>query len=261
MVFSRTRQERLHGPRGGLLSQIKSLGGKWIDQYPMSAHDPPFADRAEAGRWLAEKLSARALRDVVVYALPRGGTPVAFEIARALNAPLDLVLVRKIGAPGQPELALAAVVDGAAPHTVINQDVQRLTGASPEYLAQARTRELAEIERRRRLYFADRQRPDPKGKTAIVVDDGLATGATARAAIEGLRAQGVAKVILAVPVAPPETATAFRAEVDDVVCLAEPADFRGVGRFYADFHQLADEEVLELLDAAAAFGTPRSAVA
>lgn len=213
-----------------------------------------FTDRAEAGRWLAEKLAVRHLGEVIVYALPRGGTPVAFEIAQALNAPLDLALVRKIGAPGQPELAVAAVVDGDDPRMVVNEELVRVTGATPKYLACEKAKELIEIERRRRLYFGHRARPDPRGKTAIIVDDGLATGATARAAIQGLRAQGAARVILAVPVAPPDTAAAMREEVDELVCLTEPTPFWGVGRFYADFHQLDDQEVLDLLARAEFFG-------
>lgn len=213
----------------------------------MTLERPYFADRREAGRLLAERLAASGLGEVVVYALPRGGVPVALEVALALKAPLDLVLVRKIGAPGNPELALAAVVDGAHPHLVRNPDIQQATGADEAFLQRAAGRELAEIERRRRLYLAGRQRPLVQGRTAVIVDDGLATGATARAAIDALRAQGAAKVILAVPVAPPDTAEAMRREVDDLICLAEPALFRGVGEFYANFSQLTDEEVLELL--------------
>lgn len=222
----------------------------------MSHDHPVFADRAEAGRQLAALLVQRDLSDVVVYALPRGGAPAAFEIARALNAPLDLVLVRKIGAPDQPELALGAVVDGDHPHTVVNMTVWRQSGATAAYLEQQQALELAEIERRRRAYFRGRSRPDPRGKTAIVVDDGLATGATARAAVQGLRAQGAGKVILAVPVAPPETAAVLRQEVDELICLAEPAGFGAVGRFYVDFHQLEDAEVVDLLDRAKGFGAP-----
>ena len=213
-----------------------------------------FADRAEAGRLLAAQLVARRPQDAVVFALPRGGVPVGFEIARALDAPLDLALVRKIGAPGQPELALGAVVDGADPHLVVNEDLRRATGATDAYLDREKARQLAEIERRRRLYAEGRPHVDPKGRTAIVVDDGLATGATALAAIRALRARGVGEIVLAVPVAPPETADAMRAEVDAFVCLAEPAAFRGVGDFYDDFHQLEDDEVVRLLAAAKDFG-------
>lgn len=214
-----------------------------------------FADRTEAGQMLADHLAPRNYVDPVVYALPRGGVPVAFEIARRLNAPLDLALVRKVGAPRNPELALAAVMDGDHPMTLVNEDIMRLTGATEDYLRREAAAELAEIERRRRLYFGDRPRPGPRGRTVIVVDDGLATGATARVAVRGLRSQGAAKVILAVPVAPPETAALLRGEVDELVCLTEPERFGGVGAFYADFHQLTDEEVLALLARAAAFGT------
>jgi predicted phosphoribosyltransferase len=217
----------------------------------------PFTDRTEAGRLLADRLSGRDLGEVIVYALPRGGVPVAYEVAERLDAPLDLALVRKIGAPGQPELALAAVIDGEHPRMVVNEAVRRATQASAAYLEEGRTRELAEIERRRRLYFGGRARPDPRGKTAIVVDDGLATGSTAAAAVRALRDQGAARVILAVPVAPADTAAQMRTEVDELVCLAEPALFRGVGAFYLDFHQLDDREVLALLADAAAFGAPR----
>lgn len=210
--------------------------------------DPLFADRAEAGRELARRLAVKAPGDVVVYALPRGGVPVALEVARALKAPLDLLLVRKIGAPGQPELALAALVDGEPPQMVVNEDIRRATHADEAFLEQARLRETAELRRRRRLYLGDRPHPDPRGRTAIIVDDGLATGATARAAILGLRGLGVARVILAVPIAPPDTAAAMRDAVDELICLAQPEIFPGVGAFYRDFHQLSDAEVLDMLD-------------
>ncbi len=203
-----------------------------------------FADRTEAGRLLAERVKALGLRDPVVYALPRGGVPVAAEVAAALGAPLDLVLVRKIGAPGQPELALGAVVDGNTPEVVLNADIVTATGASESFIAAARQRELAEIERRRARYLAGCTPVDPTGRTVVVVDDGLATGASARAALNALRRRGAARLALAVPVAPPETLEALRGETDDIVCLVEAELFFGIGAFYRDFHQLTDDEVI-----------------
>ncbi|PWS35962.1 phosphoribosyltransferase [Falsiroseomonas bella] len=203
-----------------------------------------FADRAEAGRLLAERVKALGPRDPVVYALPRGGVPVAAEVAAALGAPLDLVLVRKIGAPGQPELALGAVVDGDAPEVVLNADIVAATGASEAFIAAARLRELAEIERRRARYLTGLAPVDPRGRTAVVVDDGLATGASARAALRALRRRGAARLVLATPVAPPETLKAMRGEADDTVCAVEAEVFFGIGAFYRDFHQLTDEEVI-----------------
>jgi erythromycin esterase-like protein/predicted phosphoribosyltransferase/dienelactone hydrolase len=208
---------------------------------------PLFIDRRDAGRQLASRLKALNLAEPVVYALPRGGVPLAVEIAEALKAPMDLVLVRKIGAPGQPELALAAVVDGEDARTVVNEAVGELTGSNAAYLEKARRRELDEIERRRTLYFGERRRVSPAGRTAIVVDDGLATGATAKAALRALRRQGAVKVVLAVPIAPQDTVEKMRAEADVVVCLHTPQRFFGVGAFYSDFHQLSDEETLGLL--------------
>jgi len=213
----------------------------------MAGYAPLFANRADAGRALAARLAAMGLGDPVVYALPRGGVPLAVEIGRVLEAPVELVLVRKIGAPGSPELALAAVVDGEDAQTVVNDAVAELTGADAAYLEKARRQELAEIERRRTLYFAGRKRISPAGRTAIVVDDGLATGATAKAALHALKRQGAARVILAVPVAPKDTLEAMRGEADDIVCLNPVEQFWGVGAFYDDFHQLTDEETLGLL--------------
>ncbi len=221
-----------------------------------------FEDRADAGRRLAEALvslgpDALGRDPPLIYALPRGGVPVAFEIARRLDAPLDLVLVRKIGAPGQPELALGAVVDGDRPHLVINEGVRRATGADDAYIKRAEARELAEIERRQSLYFGALERPDPRDRTAVVVDDGLATGATALAAVQSLRQKSAAKVILAVPVAPPDAVAALRPQVDALVCLSTPDMFRSVGAAYDDFHQLEDREVLDLLADAKDFGARR----
>ncbi|GLS01111.1 phosphoribosyltransferase [Brevundimonas denitrificans] len=213
----------------------------------MYAGLPAFTDRADAGRRLGEALADRVAGDVVVYAIPRGGAPVGLEVARALEAPLDLALARKIGAPGNPEVALAAVIDGSHPRTVINEDIVRLTGVSPAWLDQERLAALAELERRRRLYFEGRGRVDPDGHVAVLVDDGLATGATARAAIAGLRAQGARRIVLAVPVAPRSLAEAFRDQVDDFVCLVEPEPFRSVGEAYRDFHQVDDAEVIACL--------------
>jgi putative phosphoribosyl transferase len=209
-----------------------------------------FSSREEAGKRLARLLDSRSLADPVVYALPRGGVPVACEIARELKAPMDLILVRKIGAPGEPELALGAVAEGRAAEMVINEDVRRMIGVAQAEIDSLRQAALKEIERRRTTYLSGRARIDPKGRTAIVVDDGLATGATAKAAIRALKADGAARVILAVPVAPPETAAQLREEADEVICLATPSNFMGVGMFYVDFHQLSDAETIALLDQA-----------
>ena len=214
----------------------------------MRRHAPPrFADRAEAGALLAERIAALGLKDPVVFALPRGGVPVAAVVADRLGAPLDLVLVRKLGAPGQPELALGAVTDGEAPEMVLNEDIVAATGAAPAFLAAVRAAALAEIARRRGIYLPGRRRPDPRGRAAVVVDDGLATGATARVALRALRRRGAAPLVLAVPIAPPETLAALAAEADAIICLHEAAIPFGIGAFYADFHQLSDAEVVRLL--------------
>ena len=206
-----------------------------------------FADREEAGRKLAERLTALELERPVVYALPRGGVPVALEIARGLRAPLDLVMVRKIGSPGQPEVALGAVVGGISPQTVINEDVKRASGADDAYIERERARELREIERRQALYLGSRKPVDPRGRTAIVVDDGLATGATMKAALIAIGRQGATKIVIAIPVAPEQALEDIGAEADLVVCLQPAKRFYGVGAFYRDFHQLTDEETIGLL--------------
>jgi putative phosphoribosyl transferase len=229
------------------LLQIKAAAARGAIFAGLVGYAPLFADRAEAGRRLAAHLAQIGLVDPIVYALPRGGVPLAVEIARVLKAPLELVLVRKIGAPGSPEVALAAVVDGEDAQTVVNEAVGRLSGADAAYLEKARAVELAEIERRRAFYFGDHVRIGPAGRTAIVVDDGLATGATAKAALRALKRQGAARLILATPVAPIEVLAEMRQEVDQVVCLHPAEHFRGVGAFYGDFHQLTDEETVGLL--------------
>lgn len=215
-----------------------------------------FLDRTDAGRRLAARLQGLPLDEPLVYALPRGGVPVAVEVAKALKAPLDLMLVRKIGAPGQPELALAAVVDGEAAQIVINEDVGAMSGVNAAFLKSARDREVAEIERRRALYLGERRSISPAGRTAIVVDDGLATGATAKVALRALRRRGAAKVVLAVPVAPVEMLDAMCDEADMVVCLEPARRFFSVGDFYDDFHQLTDQETLALLKCAWSEGVP-----
>jgi len=209
-----------------------------------------FRNREEAGRALAERLSGYASRNPVVFALPRGGVPVAAEIARALHAPLDLLFVRKVGLPWQPELAYAAVVDGNPPETVINEDVARYEPMSEREFADAVRRELDEIKRRRELYLTGRPSIDPIGRAAIVVDDGLATGTTARAALRALKRRQPSSLVLAVPVAPRSTVRELSPLVDELVCLAMPEPFDAIGLHYLDFHQLSDDEVIELLRAA-----------
>lgn len=213
---------------------------------------PPFHDRREAGRRLAGRLLELELEPErpVVLALPRGGVPVGFEVASRLGAPLDLVMVRKIGAPSNPEFGIGAVVDGASPVTVMDAEVARRTGADDAYVAAAVRRELAEIERRRALYLKGRRPVEVRGRTAIVVDDGVATGSTMRVALRALRAQGVARLVMAVPVGPVDTLADLAAECDEAVCLEAAEDFEAVGAFYRDFHQLDDAEVTALLDRA-----------
>lgn len=206
-----------------------------------------FEDRSSAGRLLATQLAQMNLADPVVLALPRGGIPVALEIANALKAPLDLLLVRKIGLPSQPELAAAAVIDGEQSDLVLNDAVMGWSGLSRDELDRLAAKELREIERRRKAYLADRPPVSIAGRTAIVVDDGIATGTTVRAALKGLARRGAQHLVLAVPVAPADEVFALRGLVDDVVCLLTPEAFFGIGEFYRDFHQLSDAEVISLL--------------
>lgn len=210
-----------------------------------------FADRAAA----ADALAARLVREklpppVVVFALPRGGVPIGAAVARALHAPLDLVLVRKIGTPWQPELALAAVAEGTPPEIVIDEEVRRCVGADDAWIERQAAPHLQEIARRRRVYLRARPPAEVEGRTAIVVDDGIATGTTMRAALKALRRRHPARLVLAVPVAPQDTLDALRAEVDQVVCLATPHPFHAVGAHYVEFHQVDDDEVIAALDAA-----------
>ncbi len=210
-----------------------------------------FADREEAGRLLARRLAARPREGpLVVLALPRGGVPIGVEVARVLHAPLDLLIVRKIGAPWQPELAVAAVVDGQPPQLVIDEETSAMTGADADYIEKARLRELREIERRRHVYLQGRTPVPVAGATVIVVDDGIATGTTMRAALKGLRQMKPKRLVVAVPVAPADTVAAIAAEVDEVVCLEQPEFFHAIGNHYADFHQVPDDEVIAALRAA-----------
>jgi putative phosphoribosyl transferase len=206
-----------------------------------------FADRRDAGRQLAQALRHYENDRAVVLALPRGGVPVAAEVAEALQAPLDLILVRKIGVPFQPELAMGAVVDGAKPLIVRNEDVIALTGVREAEFKKICDQELAEIERRRGRYLGDRARADIAGRVVIVIDDGIATGATTRAALRAARARKPKTLVLAVPVAPTESLAEMREEADEVVCLEDHESFGAIGYYYRDFHQTSDQEVIDIL--------------
>ena len=208
-----------------------------------------FSDRADAGRQLAARLAELGLAEPVILALPRGGVPVAVEIARRLAAPLDLVLVRKIGAPGHEELAVGAIVDGERPELVLNPDVVAAYGIDDAWLEGAQNRQLAEIERRRHLYLGGRARVPIAGRTAIVVDDGIATGATVRAALHAVRRAGPRELVLAVPVAAASVLARLGADADRTVCLETPRDLMAVGQFYRDFRQVEDDEVVRMLAA------------
>ena len=219
-----------------------------------------FADRSEAGRRLAGKLSHLKDRRPVVLALPRGGVAVGFEIAQMLDAPLDIVLVRKIRVPWQPELALGAVTDGASPETFIDRDLAAALRVPESYIRDETARQLAEIERRRESYCAGRAAVEIAGRAAIVVDDGIATGATMRVALQAVRRRAPARLVLAVPVAPPDTLAALRESVDEAVCLETPAGLGAIGYYYRDFHQLSDGEVTDLLARAAPKAVPDGCV-
>jgi predicted phosphoribosyltransferase len=205
-----------------------------------------FRDRREAGRLLARQLAAYAERpDVIVLALPRGGVPVAYEVAKALRAPLDVFLVRKLGVPGHEEYAMGAIASGGV--RVLNEEAVRTLGIPPSAIEAAARREQQELERRSRAYRGERPPPDVHGRTVILVDDGLATGATMQAAILALRRLEPARIVVAVPTAAPDTCDEMRKSADDVVCAITPEPFYAVGLWYEDFSQTSDEEVRALL--------------
>jgi len=209
-----------------------------------------YQDRFDAGRHLASRLSQYSNRDdVVILALPRGGVPVAFEVARALKAPLDVFLVRKLGLPGYEELAMGALASGGV--RVINQDVVGQFRVAQHVMDAVAAEQERELERRERTYRAGRERLDVSGKTVILIDDGLATGSTMRAAVQALRLSEARKIVVAVPVGAADTCQNLRDEADEVVCAESPEDFTAVGRWYIDFTQTTDEEVCELLNRAA----------
>jgi predicted phosphoribosyltransferase len=209
-----------------------------------------FRDRFEAGGYLATALSHYAGRpNLLVLALPRGGVPVGYEVAQALHAPLDIMLVRKLGVPGHEELAMGAIASGGI--RVISDEVVRALGISERAIAAAAANEQHELERRERAYRGQRSSPEITGKTVILVDDGLATGSTMRAAVAALRAQRPERLVIAVPIAPRETCESLRHEVDEVICALTPDPFLAVGQGYQDFSQMTDEEVRDLLDRSA----------
>ena len=212
-----------------------------------------FQDRTDAGRQLAEELLSYAGRDdAIVLALPRGGVPVAFEVAQRLGVPLDVFVVRKLGVPGHEELAMGAIASGGV--RVLNEDVLYVLPDAQSIVEMVTAIEREELKRRERDYRSNRPAPEVRGRTVILVDDGLATGATMRAAAAALRQQGAAKIIVAVPVGAPGTCHEIRSVADEVVCLQTPGSFMGVGQYYEDFSQTTDEEVRELLAASASKG-------
>lgn len=217
----------------------------------------PFLDRSDAGRRLAARLLHLRGEDVVVLGLPRGGVPVAAEVARALGAPLDVILVRKLGVPVQPELGMGAIGEGDV--RIINPEVVAITHVTEREIAAVERRERAELDRRARRFRGDRPRTPLTGRTAIIIDDGIATGSTARAAAQVARAQGAVRVVLAVPVAPPSARASLAADADEVICLETPRHFLAIGEWYRDFSQTSDDEVVRLLQRAAAETGPVSA--
>ncbi len=218
---------------------------------------PAFRDRADAGRQLAHALAYHRVDHPLVLGLPRGGVPVAYEVALALDADLDILFVRKLGAPGHEELGIGAVVDGAHPQIVLNDEIVEQLAPGHDYIEAETIRQLREIERRRREYLGDRKPIDVGGRDIVLVDDGIATGGTVRAALKGLRMAHAGKIVLAVPVAAPDTLRMLAKECDEIVCLLTPQPFYAVGVHYADFCQTSDEEVKQALAGAARLARER----
>ena len=218
--------------------------------------EPPFEDREDAGRRLAERLARYRDERPVVFALPRGGVPVGYEISRSLGAPLDIFVARKLGAPGQPEFGIGAVAPGGV--RVLNANVVERLGIPADYLEAVTRKETAEVERRLRHFRGGRPEPEVRGRTVILVDDGLATGVTARAAVEALRRLGPRRLVLAAPVCAAQTAERLGPEVDELVCLTEPPDLGAIGFWYRNFEQTSDEEVIGLLERARREGGERA---
>lgn len=206
-----------------------------------------FKNRAEAGQKLANELIKFRDENPVILALPRGGVPVGYEVARKLRVPLDVLLVRKIGVPMSPELAAGAIVDGEDPQLILNDEIVKLYNIPASYIETRRIQQLAEIERRRKIYCPDHPPVNIEGKTAIIVDDGIATGATIRAAIKGIQKRNPKKLVLAVPVCAPGIIETLRKEADEIICLSTPRPFLAIGEFYSDFTQLDDERVAAFL--------------
>jgi putative phosphoribosyl transferase len=204
-----------------------------------------FINRKEAGRSLAGRLEHLRGEDLVVLGLPRGGVPVAYEVAVALEAPLDVIVVRKLGVPGDPELAMGAIGEGGV--RIVNESVLSMAGVRGEQLRKVEERERKELERRARLFRGEQERVPLAGRVALIVDDGIATGSTVRAAAQVARAQGAARVVVAAPVAPTETRSRLEADADEVVLVETPEPFFAIGQFYVDFTQTADEEVTDIL--------------
>lgn len=239
----------------GSLDLVVAEAIRWFDRYLDTGIEMaialPFADRATAGKCLARALSRFKASRPLVLALPRGGVPVAYEVALELNADLDLLLVRKLGAPGQPELGIGAIVDGDKPEIVLNDDIVRQLALPPGYIHNEAHRQLREIERRREEYLGGAAPKPIEGRAVIVIDDGIATGGTVRAALKALRKKQPAKLILAVPVAPKSALTFLADDCDALLCLATPEPFYAVGAHYSDFTQTSDEEVNRLMSASA----------